>query len=47
MTVAGIVYLNLMFLNVLGLVYDSRLNHRPKCNVSQCICVRVCVYILN
>ena len=37
MTVAGIVDLNVMFLNVLGLVYDSRWNRRPKCNVSQCI----------
>ena len=37
MTVAGIVDLNLMFLNVLGLVYDSRCNRRPKSNVSQCI----------
>ena len=37
MTIAGIIDLNLMFLNVLGLVYDSRLNRRPKSNVSQCI----------
>ena len=37
MTVAGIVDLNLMFLNVLGLVCDIRWNRRPKSNVSQCI----------
>ena len=37
MTVAGIVDLNLMFLNVLGLVYDNRWNRGPKSNVSQCI----------
>ena len=41
MTIAGIIGLNLMFLNVLGLVYDSRLNRRPKSNVSQCI--RACI----
>ena len=41
MTIAGIIDLNLMFLNVLGLVYDSRLNRRPKSNVSQCI--RACI----
>ena len=41
MTIAGIVDLNLVFLNVLGLVYDSRLNRRPKSNVSQCI--RACI----
>ena len=41
MTVAGIVDLNLMFLNILVIVYDSRWNRRPKSNVSQCI--RACI----